>query len=146
MEFAKEYSSVESVVTPLVESLGLILVACNHSQQGKFHTVQVVLYHKDGIGTDQCAQAYRLVLPRLEIYLESKDISLEISSPGIHRRIKHVREYAIFQGKEVRILSHDEWVYGTIDSASEVGVTLILQNEEKKSFAFSDIQKATLHT
>ncbi len=146
MEFAKEKSAVKDIITPLVESLDLQVVECVHNTQGAFHTIRVVLFAENGVGTDECASVYRLVMPRLEIHLNSKNISLEISSPGIRRKLKSTDEYTIFMGKPIRLLSQGEWYHGVIQSVSEVGVTVKLQNEETQEFAFDSIQKATLDT
>ncbi len=146
MEFAKEKSPVAEIITPLVESLDLQVVECSHSQQGKYHTIRIVLFGEQGIGTDQCADVYRLVMPRLEIHLDSKDISLEVSSPGIQRRIKSNNEFTIFVGKSLRVLSDGSWIEGTICSASDADLTLTLESGESRVIPFVAIQKAVLHT
>jgi len=88
----------------LVVSMGMTLVDCRLQQTRFGYVVQLIVQKKGGIGTNDCAQVHRLVFPRLELLAESRDIHLEVSSPGLDRKIRLPREYPMFLGRGIRIV------------------------------------------
>ncbi len=86
---------------PLIDDLGVKLVDFRLVRLKTGTNAQIVLFKEGGVGTNECADVYRLVLPRLEVLLTSQDIHLEVSSPGLGRVLRLPREYPIFLGKNV---------------------------------------------
>jgi ribosome maturation factor RimP len=84
-------------------------------------------------------------MPRLEVVLDSRDISLEVSSPGISRTIKYFREFSIFQGRKIRLMEagENDWIEGTIVSADEQKMVLRGAAGER-SYTREEITKAKI--
>ena len=84
-------------------------------------------------------------MPRIELLEDSRDVNLEVSSPGITRNIKTVDEFDIFLGRKVRILKRDdsEWIHGSIESVDDNSVKLN-NGKQTVSVSFPDINKAKL--
>ena len=76
---------------------------------------------------------------------DSRDVHLEVSSPGISRNIKTTDEFKIFMGRKVKILSNNvsEWIHGSIESVDNNSVNLSIENGNIK-IGFADINKAKL--
>ncbi|ORC37224.1 hypothetical protein B4O97_03275 [Marispirochaeta aestuarii] len=110
-------------------------------------SVQVVIYiySSEGVSLDDCTKVYRTVMPRLEVALDSRDISLEISSPGISRNIKFFREFAIFTGRRIRVLTEDssEWVQGDLIHADDDEIVLTVGDGERR-YGRAEIVKAKI--
>jgi ribosome maturation factor RimP len=107
--------------------------------------VNVVIYRKEGVGVEECAEVSSLLFPRLEATDDLPDVSLEVSSPGIERVLRRTTEYQIFVGRGVRILAgtDPEWVRGVIDRV-EAGTLWLRSGRETRGFALSGIRKARL--
>ena len=131
-------------VEPIVEGAGYQVVELSSGVvKGRPH-VTLVVYHPDGVSIDDCAELHRTILPRIELLLDSRDVALQIASPGIERTLKHEREYAVFVGRGVQLLIRDDgWVGGRIVASTGTAVE-IQTGEGVRTFAFHDIQKAKL--
>ncbi len=131
-------------VMPIIQGIGFSLVDCTYGVVKGTHHIGIVLFSPDGVGTDGCAKVYQTLLPRFEVMLDTRDIHLEVGSPGLDRKIRHPREYGIFTGKKVRVyISGQDWVSGIIEKVNEE--ELILQvNDQKQTIKLSSIGKAQL--
>lgn len=138
-------AEIRAAIEPVLSGMGFSLVELSVGRlRGSTH-VSVVLYRRDGVGIDECAEASRLLLPRLETLEGLGDVSLEVSSPGIERQIRGPAEYDIFKGRGVRVLAGDEkeWIGGIIDGV-EGGTLWLKRGRERKGLAISSIRKARL--
>ncbi|MCA1753946.1 MAG: ribosome maturation factor RimP, partial [Spirochaeta sp.] len=91
------------------------------------------------------AEVHRTVLPRIELIHNSRDVHLEVSSPGISRTFKSNREFAVFRGRAVFVLSSasEDWIQGYIEDSNEHSVILRTQGGNKE-LRYSDIRKTKL--
>ncbi len=140
-------TALQEDLGPIVEGAGYRLVELHAGViKGRTH-VNIVVYRPEGIGIDDCAEAHRTLLPRIELLLDDRDVALQVASPGITRTLKDLSEFAVFCGRGVQILLHDGgWVGGRIASVTERAVE-VSTDEGARTIAFDDIQKAKLdHT
>lgn len=129
---------------PLVESEDCILLDCRF-QPGKGDArVQLVLFRSAGLGTDHCARVHRLVRPRLEILLDTQDIDLEVSSPGLTRVIRLPREYASFSGKGLSVYLKDGRSLGGVIASTDETSLVLRSPRQEYVIAYDAIQKAKL--
>jgi ribosome maturation factor RimP len=137
--------TVRDVVEPLLAGLGYSLVDLTIGRLSGSTRVGVVIYRKEGVGVDECAEVSSMLFPRLETLDVLSDPSLEVSSPGTERAVKRPSEYSIFQGRGVRVLAGDatEWESGIIDRVEE-GMLWLRRGKETRGFAISGIRKARL--
>lgn len=112
--------------------------------QGRTH-VHLVVYRPEGVSIDDCALVHQTVRPRLELLLDDRDVALQVASPGIDRTFKDNSEFAVFQGRGVRVLMRDgeEWIAGTIGAVSEHDVE-IRGEDGARQVPFAKIRKARL--
>ncbi len=116
------FKEIESLVEPL--SLRPVEVAKTTGKEGV--TMRVLLYRSDGdITLDDLEAAYNIIYPRYSV-LEKRDLTLEVSSPGLGRTFKDYHEFAVFVKKRVRLysVSFSSYISGVIESADECAVTL----------------------
>ncbi len=76
--------TVREVAEPLLAGLGYSLVELTIARLHGSTRVSVVIYRKEGVGVDECAEVSSMLFPRLETIDVLADPSLEVSSPG-HR-------------------------------------------------------------
>lgn len=128
-----------------IRGLGYHLVDASHSFVKDVHRVSLIIHSQDGVGTEACAEVHRTVRPRMEVVFDSREVQLEVSSPGLERKFAHPREFAIFQGRKVKILLKEtqSWIKGTIVNGGTEAVE-ILTADGPQTLAYSQIGKAQL--
>ncbi len=135
---------LESTVA-IIEGMGFQVVEAQSRQLRSSTQVVFFIYRSGGVTLEDCTNVYRTVMPRLEVVLDSRDISLEVSSPGISRTIKYFREFSIFQGAKVRLMEagENDWIEGIIASADEQKMVLSSEAGER-SYTREEITKAKI--
>ena len=141
-------------LSSLLSSTDYVLVDAVLNETVNSVAMSVFIYSKDReVDTSDLSKVYNVIYPRYQVILGNRDLSLEISSPGLQRNIKDYYEFAIFEGKLVRIYSakYSSYIEGYINTVSDdklllKEVLIVDQNEnlEELEIAFSDIQKAKL--
>jgi ribosome maturation factor RimP len=137
--------NVRDAIEPLLSGMGFSLVELSIGRLKGSTRVNVVIYRREGVGVEECAEVSSLLFPRLEATDDLPDVSLEVSSPGIERSIRSPAEYEIFVGRGVRILAgaESEWIRGIIDRV-EAGSLWLRSGKETRGFALSGIRRARL--
>lgn len=136
---------------PLIEGLGFNLVELRIIPAKTLNTVRLVISKKDttsteGISVNDCAKVHRILQPRLEALISSKEVSMEVTSPGMERNIKNAAEFALFVNSYVRLWNTDvtDWVPGKIVEANDSTIQIEKENGEKLTMPFDKIAKAKL--
>ena len=93
-------------LNPLVENTamryGVIPIEVDFSKESGKWFLRIFLYKQDGITLDDCENFSRSLNPFLDDLIPVK-FYLEVSSPGLDRKLKSDREYIIFQGKIINL-------------------------------------------
>lgn len=116
------FKEIESLVEPL--SLVPVEVVRNTAKEGV--SMRVLLYRRDSdITIEDLEAAYNIIYPRYSV-LEKRELTLEVSSPGLERSFKDYYEFRVFVQKRVRLYStsFSSYISGVIESADENAVTL----------------------
>lgn len=132
-------------IASVVEGLGFSLVECKaQGVKGTLH-IHVVVHRPGGITADDCVDIHRTIAPRAELISGNRDINVEVSSPGIDRKLKSRREYPLFVGMPIRVLTlDDKWLRGTLEDADSEGITLKTDNDATERLAYPEIRSARL--
>ncbi len=134
---------VENFVLTLLPPMGLELVEVQFRREQHGWVLRVFIDASDGGGVtlDHCSQVSR----ELGDYLDVEDCiehqyNLEISSPGLERKLAKIEDFVRFTGKKAKIKFHqsydDSKVHIGIISQVEEG-TVMLQTEDGDQIAFS---------
>jgi ribosome maturation factor RimP len=117
---------VRDEITPLVTALGFSLIDVTVFRGKGARQVKLVIYRPAGVSIEDCARVSRQIHPRLEIMEALGDCTLEVSSPGVGRRLKSPAEYEIFRGRGATVLveGESEWRRGVIDHSDEKSLFL----------------------
>lgn len=92
------------IIGPVIEDLGFELVRIR-LQGGKTATLQIMADRPDGgINVDDCADISTAVSAVLDVEDPLEDAyHLEVSSPGIDRPLTRLKDFATFEGYEIRL-------------------------------------------
>ncbi len=92
-------------VSRITEPLGITVVECAVKGEENGLLLVVVIDTPGGVRITDCEKVSRMLSSRIDVLglggLEN--YSLEVTSPGIGRKLKSRREYDIFKGKKVRV-------------------------------------------
>ena len=148
-----EYKSLESIenyteCNSLVAEYGFALVDLKIvPQKSQVHVTAVITRKGElAIGVDDCAKVHRVLLDLLEKKLQSDDIYMEVTSPGMERNIRNAAEFQLFEGRIMRVwdIEKADWVSGKIISSDSKSVTMELSEGGTKCFPYEQIAKAKL--
>ena len=128
---------------PVIKGLGFDLADLTHIKTRNALQVHCVIYSKNGISLNDCALVHKTVLPRIELLENTKDVNLQVSSPGTDRKIKKAREFVIFRGRSIKLFRGEEWIDAIIDDCDDKGVCFLINGNEEYVL-FSEIIKAKL--
>lgn len=92
------------LVISALDELGYVLVDISEKFARSDYLVSIVVWRKEGIGIDDCVRITKKLHPMLETDSEIPDyVRLEVSSPGIDRKLHKLEELDIFKGMEVTL-------------------------------------------
>jgi ribosome maturation factor RimP len=95
---------IYNIVESLAERLGFNLVEISLNERIK--TITIFIYKKTGITIKDCEDMTNELLSEIEFRERYKDeYDIIVSSPGVNREFKYFKEYKIFEGKEVKIIT-----------------------------------------
>ncbi len=91
------------ILIPVIEDMGFELVRLR-LQGGKTATLQIMADRPDGgINVDDCAEISTMVSATLDVEDPIEDkYNLEVSSPGIDRPLTRLKDFATFEGYDVK--------------------------------------------
>lgn len=142
------YKQVNSIIAPLLEEFCVDLVELSIKHQSRTYHVDILADKpQGGITLDICAK----LNVRISAQLEEKDIFdlpyiVGVSSPGLDRPLKTVKDFKRVIGREVRFYLSEKInerleQVGIIQEANEREVT-INQNKEILNIPIEKINKA----
>lgn len=142
---------------PLIENTAmrynLIPIEIDFSKENSKWFLRIFLYAKDGVTLEHCENVSRSLNPFLDELIPMK-FYLEVSSPGLDRKLKSDKEYIVFQGKTID-LKLKSLIEGTdeknflckIEDFDEVSGLTVLKLDDNKTYTIpkDKILRAQLH-
>jgi ribosome maturation factor RimP len=94
----------EPLVLSALDELGYSLVEMSEKFARGDYLVSIVVWKPDGIGIADCVKITKKLHPMLEQDPVIPDyVRLEVSSPGIDRKLRNLQEMNIFKGLEITL-------------------------------------------
>ncbi|HXA49097.1 MAG TPA: ribosome maturation factor RimP [Candidatus Acidoferrum sp.] len=143
-------SKIEEVAKRVAESEGLELVEVEVKGGGNNRLVRIAIDKPEGVTHGDC----ELVSHQVGTILDVEDVvpgryTLEVSSPGVERKLVKPEDYERFQGKKARITLREavegrkNWE-GTLAGIAGDAVTVETEPGKTRQFPLTQIQKANL--
>jgi len=136
--------SLESDIKKMVESVGLSLYDTAIVNENENTIYRVSVTAPGGVSLDQCANLSHLISPLLDITAPvSGDYRLEVSSPGIERRLKTLDHFIQSVGEKVSLSTLEkEKIEGELISASAEEIAIQTKENGIVKVPFRSINKA----
>ncbi|MBV5279133.1 MAG: ribosome maturation factor RimP [Campylobacteraceae bacterium] len=131
-------------IVKILEACGVSLYDTEVTSEFDRRIFRIYITSKEGITLDKCAHVSRILSPIFDVEppLEGEYL-LEISSPGIERKLTKPEHYLSSIGDKIKIkLNNKEKIIATLDAFNGDNIVIILDNNEKMTIALSDIEKA----
>jgi ribosome maturation factor RimP len=143
-------SKVEEIAQRVVESEGLELVEVEVKGGGNSRFVRIAIDKPEGVTHADC----QLVSDKVGAVLEAEDpipgqYTLEVSSPGVERKLVKPQDFQRFQGKKAKITVREEvdgrrtWE-GTLAGYADGIIALETQPGEIRHLPLDQVKKANL--
>ena len=96
--------TLNALIEPVVIGLGYQLWGIEKVQQGRRVTLKIHIDAKDGVTIEDCAKVSRQVSGLLDVEDPiSGDYLLEVSSPGIDRRLFKPEHFDLCKGEKIQV-------------------------------------------
>ena len=97
-------TGLSKLIEPVVQELGCELWGIEKLQQGRQVVLKIYIESADGINVDDCARVSRQVSAILDVEDPiSGEYMLEVSSPGVERRLFKPEHFNVCKGEKVQI-------------------------------------------
>ncbi|OHB32335.1 MAG: ribosome maturation factor [Desulfuromonadaceae bacterium GWC2_58_13] len=99
---------LSAVIVPILESMSMELVDLEYKHEGRDWFLRIFIDKEGGVTLDDCADVSREVGAVLEVEdLIRTAYRLEVSSPGIDRPLKKVKDFERFSGSLVKVKTYE---------------------------------------
>jgi ribosome maturation factor RimP len=137
-------------ITPLVEDMGYELFDIKFAR-GKNRSILRIFIDKDnGVAIEDCESVSREVSNILDLEdIIPASYLLEVSSPGLDRPIRNLKEFKKAEGKMVRIVTTEPidkqtFFQGRLEGSDDNGIELLLIKDKKVNIPYNIISQARL--
>ena len=140
---------LEQLAEALVASEGMELVDLEYRREGRRWMLRLFIDKDGGVTLDDCASISR----ELGDLLDVKDVIpqtyvLEVSSPGLNRRLRKKEDFSRFAGQKVKLrlvapIDGRRKIVGELEGVEDEAV-IVVAPEGRYSVALKDIAKANL--
>jgi ribosome maturation factor RimP len=144
-------SKIEEIAQRVAQSEGLEIVEVEVKGGGAHRLVRISIDKPAGVTHADC----ELVSQQVGTILDVEDVvpggryTLEVSSPGVERKLVKPQDYQRFQGKKVKVTLRDpvagrrNWE-GTLAGLEDGLIRLDVERGDAVRFPFEQVQKANL--
>lgn len=136
--------SLESDIKNMLESIGLHLYDTAVVSENAETIYRVSITAEDGVSMEKCVKATHLISPLLDVTPPvSGEYRLEVSSPGIERRLKTLEHFKGSVGEKVTVTTSSKEAYRG-ELLRVEGENIVIDDNEvgETAVAFKDISKA----
>lgn len=136
--------SLENDIKNLVESVGLKLYDATVLSENGETIYRISVTSPEGVTLDKCVEATHLISPLLDVTPPvSGEYRLEVSSPGIERKLKTLEHFANSAGEKVEITTKSKEKYRG-ELLRVEGENIIVADKEvgETSVSFGEVSKA----
>jgi len=139
--------SLETDIKNLVESIGLHLYDTSVVTENDETIYRVNVIGEGGTSLEQCVEATKLISPMLDVTPPVHgEYRLEVSSPGIERKLKTLEHFRFSVGEKVKLTLQDKTkLRGELRSVGDDGTLVIDTDEGTKEAAFDTVIKAATY-
>lgn len=140
---------LRALIEPVVEGLGFDLWGMEYLAHGRHASVRVYIDSQHGVDVDDCARVSRQISAMLDVEDPIKvQYTLEVSSPGMDRRLFTKEQFAAFEGTSVKVSLKTPYLgrrrYTGVLCGIEDDDIVVRSGDEEFLFPFDQIDRANV--
>ena len=94
---------IEKTIASYLDEMNLELADLEYVSEGGYNYLRIYIERVDGVTSiEDCVSFSEKVDPLIEDFIKDK-FFLEVSTPGIERRLRKEKDFLRFKGKEIRL-------------------------------------------
>lgn len=141
---AADHADLVQDIEEIIAGMGMSLVSLHQQVVSGRLQVSVVVHRPGGVSLEDCTTVHRTIHPRISVLTGRRDINMEVSSPGIGRKLRNPEEYKPFIGSMIKVLPRDgDWFSARLVSCDGTEVELE-QNGSNSRMSFNEITVSRL--
>lgn len=135
---------IENEIEKIVENFGAKLYDTELEKSGDAYIYRVLIMMEGGVKLEICEKVSRVLSPLLDLNPPTRgQYYLEVSSPGIERKLTKPDHYRYSIGEMIKLkVSNDGKIKGKLRSVDGSSITLEMDDGSVIQVLFSDIHKA----
>ena len=144
----RRHLDLEALVQPIVHSIGYTFVGLEYSPIHGGAMLRVYIEGEQGVGVDDCKKVSYQINQVLSVDGEFKsNYTLEVSSPGLNRKLYSVEQCAAQIGKIVKLnlaypIETQRNFQGVLQDVKGEQLVLQLDGGREMMFNFEDVDRA----
>ncbi|MEE4276979.1 MAG: ribosome maturation factor RimP [Halieaceae bacterium] len=140
---------LHALMAPTVEAQGFELWGVEQLSQGRHSLLRIYIDAEAGVTVDDCARVSEQVGALLDVEEPvAGDYVLEVSSPGVDRRLFRLEQYAPYAGEEIEVRLRRPYEgrrkYRGILRAVEGEDVVVLVDDHEYLLPYGEIERAQL--
>lgn len=130
----------EKKIATILSSIDIELYDIEKTNEDGVNILRIFITKQDGISLDDCQRASSILNPALDLDEPFDDeYTLEVSSPGVERKLKQTKHFKTAIGETIKIkLKDGQKIQALLINADDDFIEL----EDHTKIALSDISKA----
>ena len=135
--------NLDSEIAKIVKANGAEFYDSEVVSEGEETIFRVSITKEEGVNLDLCADISHALSPFLDVHPPmSSPYRLEVSSPGIERRLRKPTHFQGAVGENVKLkVPGEDRLKGILKSADDKGITVETKHGDE-SYAYQDIRTA----
>jgi ribosome maturation factor RimP len=135
--------SIRELLEPILQHIGYELYQVEQSGTSG-RTLRVAIEKPEGVSLDDCQRVSELVSPLLDqAQLIPGPYTLEVSSPGAERPLRHQGDYHRYAGRKVNVRYRsgeaEGVVEGTLLAVDDAGIALRIKSADVMHLPWEDV-------
>lgn len=138
--------NLEESIEIAVQGCGAELYDIVTTKEHSTNIYRILVTAKDGINLDKCAEISRMISPILDIDEPmSGNYTLQVSSPGIERKLKKPQHFISSVGEKVKVKNFDKDIAkGKLTFADDTQIKVSTEDGEE-TISYDDISSASTY-
>jgi len=140
---------LKALIEPVVEGMGCELWGIEYLAHGKNGSLKVYIDTESGVDVDDCARVSQQLSAMLDVEDPIKGkYTLEVSSPGMDRRLFTREQFEAFAGTKIKVSLRTPYEgrkrFKGLLCGIEEGDVVLRSGDEEYLFPFEDIDRANV--
>jgi len=147
----EELDRIEELANVVAKRMGYEIFDIKSHQRGRKRIITITIDNmQDYVSINDCEAFSRELSPLLDAEVMLGNYILEVSSPGLDRPLRNLKDFKRFEGRLAKVTVQEQegksaTVVGKINNCDEEGGTFSLEvNGKVKTYEFSKVKSANL--